>query len=135
MATNMDALFTAGAKVVFEHRGVQCWVKDIKHKQSPFKGSCNGYFRMFLPDIPTYDHLTRLFHANGGSDALPNGDAFTYMVSTGVEDERVIGFDGCHEHNKVEPLFAEEAQADIIKAVDFILDNGIGFAFTPRPQA
>ena len=130
-----ETMLTGNADVVFEHRGIQCWVKEVKDKKSPFFKSSNGYFRMFIPGVETQDEVTILFQENGGEHALPNGGRFSYLVFTGVRDEVVVGFDGAYDHNKKNPLLKEEAQAQIIKAVDFLLDNKFGFIFTSHVGA
>lgn len=127
-----ENLLTMNADVVFEHRGIQCWVKEIKTKKSPFLHSCNGYFRMFIPDVQSQDELTELFTKSGGDKALPNGDRFSYFVTTGAPDEVVAGFDGGYEHNIKAPVFKDMAKTQIIRAVDFLLDNKLGFIFTSR---
>lgn len=133
--THLTADLLTRGGIVFTYRGVECWTKEIKQKNSPYRHSCNGYFRLFVPDVHDYDMFTSLFLKHDGEHALPNGGRFTYLVKTGVEDEVVVGFDGAHEHNKKKPLFREEARQQIERAVDFILDNGFGFVFSQRVQA
>lgn len=123
-------MFLQNAKETFLHRGVQCWTKRIKN--GPWLGTHLGYFRMTIPGIKNQHDLTDLFVNNGGKAYLPNGGRFTYLVRVDNHQEYVAGFDGMHAHNTKTPLSNEDARAQIIAAIDFLLDNNLGsLAFIP----
>ena len=119
------------AKTVFLYRGIECWTKPIRRTMKWPETHC-GYFRMTIPGVHHQADLTALFTVRGGTDKLPNGGMFTYLVKTGGKDEVVAGFDGMHDHNLENPLSDEETQRQIKVAVDFLIDNGYGsLAYIP----
>lgn len=117
-------MFVQNAESDFMHRGVRCWTKKVK--SGTFKNSHNGYFRMVIPGVTHQRDVDRLFIANGGVDVMPNGGSFSYLVLTTNPGEVVVGFDGQWDHNITAPLTLEQAEGQIRRAVDFILDHGLG---------
>lgn len=125
-----DEMFLQNAKSVFIHRDIQCWTKGVK-QVGPWFGTHCGYFRMMIPGVNGQDDLTNLFITNGGEKSLPNGGRFTYLVKL-LDGGVIAGFDGMHPHNATAPLGNDDAMHQLRRAVDFLLDNGLGrLAYIP----
>lgn len=114
-----------------QYRGVNFWTMDTS--TGPWEVAFNGYIELYIPNVTKARDVTALFTKNGGEASLPNGDRFTYLSRGG--GKKVAGFDGLHSFNIREPLTKVEAERQAMVAIDFLLDNALGFVFPPRGMA